>query len=150
MIRQEFYISKYDWHVTVYYAVTCYHVYRIISNLFSMGCRPYELQRAYSNMSSGDLDTGLTYSNPQKRQSLMVIGLTSSPAEFQNSLDHEKGHLCKHISKTCGIDPYGEEYQYLSGGVGQRMFPVARRFLCEHCRKSLTDKHKYYEHELKD
>jgi len=150
MIRQDFHISKYDWHVTVYYAVTCYHVCRIISEMFVMGCGQAELLRAYKNMASGNLDTGLTYSSPQKRQSLMVIGLTSSPAEFQNSLDHEKGHLCKHISKACGIDPYGEEYQYLSGEVGQRMFPVARRFLCEHCRKSLTLNYNSYEHELKD
>ena len=62
---------------------------------------------------------------------------TSSPGEFQNSWDHEKGHLCRHISKAFGIDPYGEEAQYLSGEVGQKMFPIAKRFLCEHCRKGL-------------
>lgn len=56
---------------------------------------------------------------------------------FQNSWDHEKGHLCRHISKAFGIDPYGEEAQYLSGYVGQKMFPVAKKFLCEHCRKGL-------------
>ena len=44
----------------------------------------------------------------------MVISLTSTPEEFQNSWDHEKGHLCRHISKAFGIDPYGEEAQYLS------------------------------------
>lgn len=138
MIRQKFHIPKYDWYVTVYYAVTCYYVCEIISRLYVMGCAQSELSRAYRNIASGNLDTGLTFSNPESRETLMVIGLTSSPEEFQNSFDHEKGHLCKHISKACGIDPYGEEYQYLSGDVGQRMFPVARRFLCEHCRKSLT------------
>ena len=39
-----------------------------------------------------------------------------------------------------GIDPYGEEAQYLSGYVGQKMFPVAKKFLCEHCRRSLCGK----------
>ncbi len=67
----------------------------------------------------------------------MVIALTSSPAQFQNSLDHEKGHLCRHISRAFGIDPYSEEEQYLAGEIGQSMFPVAKRFLCEHCRKEL-------------
>ena len=38
-----------------------------------------------------------------------------------------------------GIDPYGEQQQYLSGEIGQRMFPVARRFLCEHCRSKLYE-----------
>ena len=36
--------------------------------------------------------------------------------------------------------PYGEEAQYLSGYVGQKMFPVAKKFLCEHCRRSLCGK----------
>lgn len=84
------------------------------------------------------MNTGLTYSNPRYRESVMVIALTSSPEEFQNSFDHEKGHLVKHISQAFGIDPYGEEEQYLSGDIGQLMFPVAKQFLCEHCRTKLT------------
>jgi tRNA threonylcarbamoyladenosine biosynthesis protein TsaE len=35
------------------------------------------------------------------------------------------------------MDIFGEEYQYLSGMIGQLMFKVARRFLCEHCRAEL-------------
>lgn len=94
----------------------------------------------YKNMRSCNLNTGITYSNIRNRQTVMVIALTSSPAEFQNSFDHEKGHLCRHISRAFGIDPYGEEAQYLSGYVGQKMFPVAKKFLCEHCRRSLCGK----------
>ena len=33
-------------------------------------------------------------------ETVMVIALTSSPGEFQNSWDHEKGHLCRHISQA--------------------------------------------------
>ena len=33
---------------------------------------------------------------------------------------------------------YGEEVQYLSGEIGRRMFPVAKRFLCDECRKKAT------------
>lgn len=137
MIRQEFSLPKYDWRVTVYYAVDCYYVCRIVSELFLMDCPREQLQRAYKNLASDDLDTGLTYSNFEKRRSLVVIGLTSSPEEFQNSFDHEKGHLCRHISRAYGLDPYGEEVQYLSGEIGQRMFVVAKNFLCEHCRKNI-------------
>lgn len=53
----------------------------------------------------------------------------------------EKGHLCRHISQAFGIDPYGEEAQYLSGYVGQKMFPVAKKFLCEHCINNLIKNH---------
>jgi hypothetical protein len=35
------------------------------------------------------------------------------------------------------IDIFGEEYQYLTGEIGQKMFKIARRFMCDHCRKDL-------------
>lgn len=138
VIVQDFYIRRYDWNVRVYYAVTSYRVYDIIRELQRVGCRGYSLRKAYDNLTSGNMNTGLTYSNPRYRESVMVIALTSSPEEFQNSFDHEKGHLVKHISQAFGIDPYGEEEQYLSGDIGQLMFPVAKQFLCEHCRTQLT------------
>lgn len=72
----------------------------------------------------------------------MVIAKTSSPEEFQNSWDHEKQHLCRHIVQAYGISPFGEEAAYLAGCVGQKMFPVAKQFLCEHCRKTLYEESK--------
>ena len=138
MIVQDFYIRQYDWHVRVYYAVTKYYTDKIIHDLQSIGCSGEDLHRAYVNLSKGDLNTGLTYSNPKIGETVMVIGLTNTPAQFQNSFDHEKGHLCRHISKAYRIDPYSEEEQYLSGEIGMKMFPVAKKFLCEHCRSELT------------
>lgn len=139
MIVQEFYIGGYDWRVRVYYAVTTYWTDAITADLKRAGCHGRELDRACRSLERGVLDTGLTYSNARRRETVMVIALTSSAAQFQNSLDHEKGHLCRHISQAFGIDPYGEEEQYLAGEIGQLMFPVARRFLCEHCRKKLKE-----------
>lgn len=135
MIVQDFYIPQYDWHVRVYYAVTTYWTDTIVKDLRHIGCSGWELMRAYESLSKGNLNTGLTYSN--NGESVMVISITSTPAQFQNSLDHEKGHLCRHISKACGIDPYSEEEQYLNGEIGQKMFPIAQMFLCQHCRKEL-------------
>ena len=137
MIVQDFYIPKYDWIVKVYYAVTTYWTSDILCALHRIGCRGEDFKQAYRNLSSGVLNTGLTYSNFEDRETVMVIALTSSPGEFQNSWDHEKGHLCRHISQVFNIDPYREEAQYLSGEVGQKMFPIAKNFLCEHCRKNL-------------
>ncbi len=139
MIVQDITLPQYRWRVRVYYAVTAYWTDDIIRDLARIGCHGTELRRAYASLTRGGLDTGLTYSNRRTHESVMVIGLTSSAEQFQNSLDHEKGHLVKHISLAFGLDPYGEEQQYLSGEIGQRMFPVARRFLCEHCRSKLYE-----------
>lgn len=83
------------------------------------------------------VNSGLTYSNFKNRSSVIVIGLTSSAAQFQNTFDHEKGHLAMHICGFLNIDPFGEEFQYLVGEIGQNMFLVAKTFLCDRCRKQL-------------
>lgn len=134
MIRQEIYIPKYDWRVRIYYAVTTYWRERILSDLRDIGCRGLQLERADCSLSSGDLNTGLTYSDFEGRRTVMVISRASSASEFLNSWIHEMLHLCRHVCRAFGIDPYGEEAAYLSGDVGQKMFRVARRFVCDCCR----------------
>lgn len=137
MIRQEIYIPKYDWRVRIYYAMTTYWAGRILSDMERIGCRGSGLAKAWRNLRSGDLNTGLTYSNFQTGETVMVISLTSSPEEFLNSWEHEKKHLARHIEQSYGIDPFGEEAAYLEGTIAQKMFPVAKRFICEHCREGM-------------
>lgn len=137
MIVQDFYLPAYDWHVRVYYAVTTYWSRCILQDLRRIGCRGEEWKRARSSLGTGQTDTGLTYSNFGRGESVVVIGLTSSADEFLNSWMHEMRHLSRHVEQACGISPYGEEAAYLAGAIGQKMFPVAKKFLCEHCRKHL-------------
>lgn len=81
---------------------------------------------------------GYTYSNLSRRKSIIVIGETACPIEFQHTFDHEKLHLAIHIAKEDHIDPFSEELAYLAGDIGMEMFPIAKRFLCEHCRNELS------------
>ena len=106
----------------------------ILGNLEEIGCSDRKIEEIAENLSKQQYNTGLTYSNLKGRCSVIVIGLTSTPAEFQNTFDHEKGHLAMHICNVDGIDPFSEEYQYLTGEIGQKMFPIAKNFLCVHCR----------------
>lgn len=137
MIVQDIYIENYDWCVKIYYAVSTYWVEQILEDLRSIGCHGRELEKAERNLSAGNLNTGLTYSDFNGHNSVMVISLTSTPDEFLNSWLHEMRHLSRHIEQTFGISPYGEEAAYLAGDIGQRMFPIAKKFICEHCRKEL-------------
>ena len=139
MIVQNIYLEEWDWHITVYYAVDDYYVDEILEELELCGCSYTELVKAEDSFRSNTYNTGLTYTNFRNKCSTVVIGKTTSPEEFQNTFDHEKGHLVMHISSAYKIDPYSEEYQYLTGEVGQRLFRVARRFLCEHCRDKLVE-----------
>ena len=137
MIVQEIYLAEYDWHCRVFYAVTEYWADDILHELRMIDCSGEAYHRAQNNLYSGKLDTGLTYSNRRLHKSIMVIALTTCPEEFAHSFDHEKGHLAKHIASVYNLDPFGEEVQYLSGDIAKEMFPIAKKFFCECCRKKL-------------
>ncbi len=138
MIVQDIYLPHYDWHCKIFYSVTTYWKEDILRDLKRIGCEGKKYRTAKRNLGLGKLNTGLTYSNMDMRESIMVIARTSSAAEFAHSYDHEKGHLAKHIALAFDIDPFGEELQYLSGDIAKKMFPVAKTFMCDCCRKKLN------------
>lgn len=104
--------------------------------LESIECPERILQSSYKNLMSCKLDTGLTYSNYMMRETVMVVGMTSSPVEFLNSFDHERKHLEAHIAQAFRIDPWGEEIAYLSGDIAQMLCKDVQMFICD------CDKHK--------
>lgn len=140
MIVQNIYLSKYNWDITVYYAVDKYYSTDILNELMEYDPSYFEYNQIKGLMENYELNTGFTFTNYNKKKSLVVIGLTSSSDEFQDTFDHEKGHLTAHISQYYNINPYGEDYQYLAGEIGKKLFPIAKLFICEHCRQELKKK----------
>ena len=137
MIAQNVYLYKWNWEVTVFYSANIDHLEEILDKLEEIGSS--DLRFVEDKLLTEHYNFGLTYSNLKNRRSVIVIGKTTSPAEFQNTFDHEKGHLAMHICDADGIDPFSEEYQYLTGDIGERLFYVAKHFVCEHCREELKD-----------
>ena len=82
---------------------------------------------------ASSLDTGLTYTNNSKRGTVMVISESSSPEEFWNTMDHEKGHAVQNIGSALGLDYMSEAQQYLAGVIAKEMYPIARQFICNGC-----------------
>lgn len=138
MIRQHFTLPKYSWRVYAYYVVTEPDADEILDALAHIGCNGEDLHRAYNNLTSGNLDTGLTYSNRDTRETVMIIARTSSAKEFQKSYKHETGHLQDHIAQTFGINPHGEELQYIGDDIVEETWETAKDLLCDHCRRHLT------------
>lgn len=137
MLVQDVYLKEWDWYAKVYYAVDTFYMSDILGELEALGCDYKTLNKIERDLTLHPYNNGLTYSVFPFRCSIVVIGLTNSPEEFQNTFDHEKGHLAMHISECDDIDVFGEEFQYLTGEIGKQMFSVAKRFMCEHCRKDL-------------
>lgn len=135
MIVQDIYLQDYNWSIRVYYAVHEYFISNILIDLLDIDCDEESFFKIKGLMETGKDNIGFTYTNTEMRASLMLIGKTDSSDEFQDTFDHEKGHLVMHISNALEIPVYSEDYQYLAGEVGKRMFKVAKRFLCDHCRQ---------------
>lgn len=136
MIRQQIHIQteKCNWKVRIYYVVTHVQAEEIMTQLMALGCSGEDLQKAEINLFQGKLDTGLTYSNTEKRKTIMVIAKTSTPMEFACSQQHEVGHLKSHMAEAYGIPQKGEEIQYLGDEIYRQMWPIAKTLLCECCR----------------
>lgn len=127
-------IYKYRWKVRLYFAVTDYYINDILESLYSIECPERIMRRVEEKMSARQLDTGFTYSNPRLRQSVMVVGLTSSPAEFLDSLEHEIRHLVDDIAKEAGLEMAGESVAYLTGDTNRSLWPYIHEFICCKCR----------------
>lgn len=146
MIRQVITLRKYDWVIYAYYAVSTYYTDEIMEHLWQIGVDAKNARRAYDNISRGDLDTGLCYSNHKKRKTVLVVAKTSSAGEFLNSLTHEASHACVHIANVIGVDLQSEDYAYMVGDLCCEMYPKVKHLLCEHCRK----KHNHDEREYRE
>ena len=119
MTEQEIYLGRYDWTVHVMYDVHSNDSMKVRRYLLDLGCTGISLEDACNLVLKGEPNKGITYSNVDTRKTVVVIGWTTSKAEYMNSLSHEMLHVVQHISEQFLINMYGEESCYLLGGLVQ-------------------------------
>lgn len=81
------------------------------------------------------LNQGFTFANPESERAVVVVGPTTSGAEFQDTLVHEIYHLAVAIGSHLGLDLHGEGPAYLSGDTMRDLADIVCRLGCDHCRK---------------
>lgn len=140
MIVQDFTIDKYGWYVKVYYVTSFYSFKEIENDLYSLGYDDEKVEETIEELNEYKENEGYIFTNIHADRSLIIIGPTTSAEDFQDTFDHEKGHLAMHIAIAKDIDPFSEEFQYLNGVIGKQMFRAGKMFLCEHCRTKLLEK----------
>ena len=133
MIRQFIYLPGYRWMIIVFYWAGRGDADEILQTLQRFACSEEACKSAERNLRGEVMDTGLTYTNNSMRATVMAISESSSPEEFWNTMDHEKGHAVQHIGSALGLDYLGEAQQYLAGTLAKEMYPIARQFICEGC-----------------
>ena len=137
MIRVDVHIPKWDYEVSCFFAVTEYWVDDIMEELFFLQIDAENAKRAYENLTSGELDTGLCFANPRQRKAIIVVAKASSAAEFVNSVSHENHHLASYVAKQFELDPTGEGVAYFAGELMKEQFPCIKHLMCDCCRRKL-------------
>ncbi len=132
MVIQSIYLDMYDWFIKIFYNVDL--IWFVLDELEAMGASNKFQKEAIKNLCIED--NGLIYSDIKHRCSIIALTPASSTSEFQNTLDHEKSHLAVHIAKSLNIDINSEEFNYLFGEIGEKMYKTAKLFLCEDCKDS--------------
>lgn len=105
----------------------------ILSFLDTFGASEKVMGRADKIMSDGFLNRAFTFANPDMHRALVVIGPTSSGAEFLDSFTHELRHLADEIAKSIGIELDAEEPAYMTGDSVRDLADVVCRLGCTHC-----------------
>lgn len=130
MLNYNFNIKNYNWNVEVYYYITHFEIDDIDNKLRELACKGRNYEVCMDNIINNSLNTGMIYSNYNKRKSIIVIANTTSPSQFINSWFHEVTHLVAHICDVDKIDFCSEEAAYLSGNIAQEMYLYSKTFLC--------------------
>lgn len=137
MTRCELYSPRGKWRVHVFLDIDPSCTDEIMETLFYSGIDGMHAKQAYENLMRGEINSGLCYSNHEKRESVVVIGKTSSASETFNSTMHEFAHLVSHIAKADGLDNSGEHIAYTVGELAHDLWGYIRPYLCDCCRKKL-------------
>lgn len=132
MIRQRYHIKVdgEDWGITVFFPLTCYHKAEIMGVLASIECNAEDMRNAWRNLSSGMVNNGLTFSNYELRESVVVFAMSESKEEYFNLVVHELHHLSVHIAEANGIALDSEEVCYINGDIAMMMYPLVGHLFC--------------------
>ncbi len=135
MTQHYFSIGEDAWGVVVCYDIGREDLEEIGSLLSELGAKPMKIEQALRVIST--VNSGFTYTNYDKRMSLMCIGNASNGAELFDSVLHEMKHLVEHICTYYGVNSKGEPAAYLQGEVGRQMYRGARGLVCPECGKEI-------------
>ena len=81
------------------------------------------------NVWLGERDTGFTYTDFDKRKSIVGISLTTSNEQFFNTLVHEAKHVQSHICMYYNVKEDSEAAAYLIGYIAQQIYRVFKTLI---------------------
>lgn len=122
MTRQVFCVESY-WKVMVYYNVD-YGLFDVIErDLKDNGAYIYIINNVYRHMSMG-YAKAMTYSNLDKKVSIVMFNEHNDMEDYINSIVHEAEHIKQAMLDVYDVNDEGEPPAYTVGYLVMRMWGV--------------------------
>lgn len=122
------------WVIDFLFATRSYDIEGVLACLYDCGASNEVMKRAESLMIAKEKNCGFTYANPYRKRAVVVVGPTTSGAEFTDTLVHELHHLAVAIASELGIDLASESPAYIAGDSARELVDVICELGCRHCR----------------
>lgn len=122
MIKQQLFIEKYDWHLTVLYKANK-DISTVVEALWFIKC-PYGIATQAIQTIIAKRNNGFCFTNNLIKSTLIGISETDSDEQLVNTVAHEVKHMQSHICSYYNIDERSEEAAYLIGDTVEELYKV--------------------------
>ena len=119
------------WSVVLFVDVD-YDKYYIIESALTDILAPISVIDNIYDKISYKFNSGVTFSNPEFRTSVVCINKTTSREELINTISHEADHVQDTICKYYNVTLDSEDAAYLIGYLVGKMYYHSRRLFCSY------------------
>ena len=119
------------WSVVLFVDVD-YDRYDIIESALTNILAPISVIDDIYNRISYKFDSGVTFSNPDFRTSVVCINKTTSREELINTISHEADHIQDTICEYYDVPLDSEDAAYLIGYLVSKMYYHSRSLFCSY------------------
>ena len=130
MIKSTIDVAGY-WSIVLFVDVD-YNNFDIIESSLTNILAPISVIDEMYNKISYKYDSGVTFSNPDYRTSIVCINKATSKEELINTISHEADHIQDTICKYYDVPLDSEQAAYLIGYLVGKMYYQSRRLFCSY------------------
>ena len=130
MIKSTIDVAGY-WSIVLFVDVD-YDNFDIIESSLTNILAPISVIDEIYNKISYEFNSGVTFTNPSVRTSVVCINKTTSKEELINTISHEADHIQDAICKYYDVSLDSEQAAYLIGYLIGKMYYSSRRLFCSY------------------
>lgn len=130
MIKSTIDVAGY-WSIVLFVDVD-YDKYNIIESALTDILAPISVIDEIYDKISYEYNSGVTFTNPDYRTSIVCINKATSREELINTISHEADHVQDTICKYYNVPLDSEQAAYLIGYLVGKMYYHSRRLFCSY------------------